>query len=116
MHLWGIAKFIYWNNPPEIDQETQVREKWTMARSGWHWVSVDLLFASVIMSLINFSSLLEAEKQLLFIMTVYFLSYGLVWVFTIFISKTFPRNYLRLGQWILLWIIGGLLFWAGLAS
>jgi hypothetical protein len=49
-------------------------------------------------------------------MTVYFLSYGLVWVFTIFISKAFPSNYLRLGQWILLWIIGGLLFWAGLAS
>jgi len=96
----------------KMDQESPVREKWTMARSGWHWVSVDLLFASILMFLINFSSLLKSEKQLLHILTIYFMSYGIVWLLTITISKAFPRNYLRLGQWILLWIIGGLIFWA----
>lgn len=96
----------------EMDQETQVREKWTMARSGWHWVSVDLLLASIGLALINFTSFLISEKQLLHILTVYFMAYGMVWLLTITISKSFPGNYLRLGQWILLWIIGGLTFWA----
>jgi len=95
-----------------FDQEIQTREKWTMVRSGWHWVSVDLLLASIGLALINFTAFLEAEKQLLHILTVYFLSYGMAWLLTITISKKFPGNYLRLGQWILLWIIGGLTFWA----
>ena len=81
-----------------------------MARCGWHWISFDLLFASSGLALINFTDFFENEKTLLQILTVYFLGYAIVWVVTITISKQFPKNYLKLGQWILLLAISGLIY------
>jgi len=75
------------------DKKYLKREKWTMARSGWHWISVDLVLALKILS-------------------VYFLVYGLAWLMGIAISKKFPLNYIKLGQWLLLWSISALVYWA----
>ena len=50
------------------------------------------------------------EKTLLQILTIYFLCYSIVWALTIAISKQFPKNYLKLGQWILLLLITGLIY------
>jgi hypothetical protein len=86
-------------------------EKWTMARNGWHWVSFDLLFTSVALALINFTDYLQGERFLLQVLAVYFFCNGIVWLTVITISKSFPQNYFKLGQWILLWLISGLIFW-----
>ena len=96
---------------PENDDNYLKQEKWTMARSGWHWVSFDLLLATIGLGIINFSDILESEKLLLQILSIYFFGYGIVWIIGITISKRFPKNYLKLGQWMLLWLIGGLIFW-----
>ena len=96
---------------PENDEKYLKREKWTMARSGWHWISFDLLFATIGLGLINFTDFLASEKLLLQILAIYFLGYGIVWLIGIAISKKFPKNYLKLGQWILLWVICGLIYW-----
>ena len=85
-------------------------EKWTMARCGWHWISFDLLFASIGLALINFTDVFDNEKTLLQILSIYFLGYSIAWAFTILISKQFPKNYLKLGQWILLLVISSLLY------
>lgn len=94
----------------DTDKGTEKLEKWTMARCGWHWISFDLLFASVGLALINFTDYLDNENTLLQILTIYFLGYSIVWAFTILISKQFPKNYLKLGQWILLLLISGLIY------
>ena len=94
----------------ENDEKYLKQEKWTMARSGWHWISVDLLFATIGLGIINFTDFLESEKLLLQILAIYFLGYGIVWLIGIGISRSFPRNYLKLGQWILLWLISGLIY------
>lgn len=96
----------------EEGENWQKREKWTMARSGWHWISFDLLFATIGIGLINFSDFLENEKLLLQILAIYFWGYGMVWLIGITISKKFPQNYLKLGQWIFLWLISGLIYWS----
>lgn len=96
---------------PGNDEKYLKQEKWTMARCGWHWISFDLLFATIGLGLINFTNFLENEKLLLQIISVYFLGYGIVWLIGIAISKKFPNNYLKLGQWILLWLISGLIYW-----
>lgn len=93
------------------DEKFIKQEKWTMARCGWHWISFDLLFAGIGMGLINFTEYFEAEKMLLDILTVYFFGYALVWLFAILISKKFSSNYFKLGQWILLLLIGSLLYY-----
>ena len=97
---------------PENDEDKNrlKREKWTMARCGWHWISFDLLFASFGLGVINFTDWLQDEELLLRILAVYFLGYGIAWLTGIVISKQFPKNYLKLGQWILLWIISGLVY------
>ena len=100
------------NQPTEeFDRDFQKREKWTMARCGWHWVSVDLLFTTIALGLINFSDFFDNEKTLLQILTIYFLGYAVVWALTIAISKSFPKNYLKLGQWVLLLLISGLIYY-----
>ena len=96
---------------PDTDNWAEKQEKWTMARCGWHWVSVDLLFASIGLTLINFTDFFDNEKMLLQILAVYFFGYTIVWAITIFISKSFEKNFLKLGQWLLLLIISGLIYW-----
>jgi len=87
------------------------QEKWTMVRCGWHWISFDLLFASIGLALINFTDVFDNEKTLFQILSFYFLGYSIAWAFTILISKQFSKNYLKLGQWILLFIISGLIYY-----
>jgi len=82
-----------------------------MARSGWLWISFDLLFATIGPGLKNFTDFFKNEKMPLQILAAYFLGYGIVWLIGIATSKKFPKNYLKLGQWILLWVISGLIYW-----
>lgn len=98
---------------PALDETdwANKQEKWTMARCGWHWISLDLLFASVGLALINFTDFFDNEKMLLQILSFYFGGYALIWIITVFISKSFPKNYLKLGQWILLLVISVLIYW-----
>lgn len=98
-------------DPQSADWEKR-QEKWTMtARCGWHWISVDLLFASIAMGLINFSDVLPSEQVILQMLSLYFLGYAIVWLIAIAMAKSFKNNYLKLGQWILLLAISGLI-WA----
>jgi len=94
-----------------IDNWTNKQEKWTMARCGWHWVSFDLLFVSIGLALINFTDCFDNERVLLQILAFYFLGCAIVWTITILISKPFEKNFLKLGQWLLLLIISGLIYW-----
>lgn len=111
LHTFVGDRELKVNEPIEgNDVNFQKREKWTMARCGWHWVSFDLLFATIGLGLINFTTYFENEKTLLQILAVYFLGYAVVWAFTITISKQFPKNYLKLGQWLLLLLISGLIY------
>ena len=93
------------------DEKNIKQEKWTMARCGWHWISFDLLFASIGLGLINFTDIFDSEKTLLQILIIYFSGYAFVWILTISISKQFPKNYLKLGQWILLLAISGFIYY-----
>ena len=95
----------------EMDDDHRRQGKWTMARCGWHWISLDLLFASIGLGLINFTDFFKDGRTLLYILAVYFFGYAAVWAFTILISRPFPRNYLKLGQWIFLLVVGGLILW-----
>ncbi len=95
---------------PSSEEIPKKREVWTMIRCGWHWISFDLLFASIGLAIINFTDVLANEKQLLQILATYFLGYSIVWIVVILFSKKFPNPFVKLGQWILLSIIGGLIY------
>lgn len=106
VHTFVGDKELKINEPDVINEKDFIkREKWTMARCGWHWVSWDLLMASVGLFLLNFTDFFTDKITVLQILICYFLGYAFVWICTIFISKIFPKNYLKLGQWILLLLI-----------
>ncbi len=111
IHTFVGDKELKINEPTDSYLENdQKREKWTMARCGWHWVSFDLLFATIGLSIINFTDYFDNEKTLLQILTIYFFGYAIVWLLVILLSKQFPKNFLKLAQWILLFIIGSLIY------
>ena len=95
----------------ETDENFQKRGTWTMARCGWHWISFDLLFATIGLLLVNVGYFRFVETIILELLAIYFLGYAVVWALTIAISKKFPKNYLKLGQWILLLLISGLIYY-----
>ncbi len=95
----------------EITNGDQSQQIWTMARCGWHWISFDLLFASVGLVLVNFTNFFENKKTVLQILSFYFLGYAIVWIIVLLISSSFQNNFLKLGQWILLLTISGLIFY-----
>ena len=86
------------------------RGVWTMARCGWHWISLDLLFATIGIFLLNYTDYFSDKVLLLNLLALYFLGYAIAWLISIIISKPFPKNYLKLGQWILLLTISGLIY------
>ena len=84
--------------------------RWTLARCGWHLFTIDLLYATIGLGIINFSDYFENEELLLKILAIYFFGYGIAWLVMIALSKKFPMNYLKLPQWILCLVISGLIY------
>jgi hypothetical protein len=80
---------------------------WVMSRCGWHWISFDLLFASIGLFMVNFTRFFASKKSILQLISVYFLGYSIVWIIVLFISPSFEGNFLKLGQWMLILAISG---------
>jgi hypothetical protein len=93
------------------DNDTLKQEKWTMARAGWHWLSLDLLLATIALALVNFTNYLNDKLLILNILVIYFVANAVTWAFTVSISDPFPKRYLKLGQWLLLTVISLLIYW-----
>jgi hypothetical protein len=85
-----------------------------MGRGAFHIVSIDFLFATIGLVLVNFTDFFTETKLLLNLLTLYFLGYGLAFLFTLIISKKFPNMYLKMWQWILMWAIAALIYWGNI--
>ena len=109
LHTFGGDKEYRSLEPESVDLSKQ--EKWTMGRGAFHIVSADFLLASVGLTLINFTNYFSDKKLLLNILSIYFLAYGVAFLLTVIISRKFPKNYLKLGQWMLLFVISGLIYY-----
>ena len=86
-------------------------EKWTLALCGWHWLSFDLFVASIVLTVFSFVDI-PHESIYLQIISIIFLGYGVVWFFVVVFSDKFPNRFFKLPQWILLLVIGGLIWMA----
>ncbi|MEO1515398.1 MAG: hypothetical protein AAFV95_10305 [Bacteroidota bacterium] len=90
------------------------QERWTQVRCGWHWVSMDLLLATIGLALVNFTDHFPDERTIVLLFSFYFLVYAIAWGITIAISRPFPMRFAKLGQWMLLLSISALLYWGTL--
>ncbi len=94
-----------------IDGSTDHREKWTMGRGAFHIVSADFLLAFIGLTLINFTEHVKEKSLILTLLSAYFFAYGLAFLLTLIISKKSKNSFLKLGQWLLLFAIAGLIYW-----
>jgi hypothetical protein len=81
-----------------------------MGRGAFHIVSVDFLFAFIGLTLINFTDYLAEKSFMLNLLALYFFAYGWAFLLTIIISKKFKNGFFKLGQWLLLFVIAGLIY------
>lgn len=111
VHAIQGDKELHSLQPTDPGNTGRLQERWTMARAGWHFVSFDLFWVTLGLTLINFTDLLPAKTTLLYVLAVYAAGTGIAWLLAVLISPRFPQNLLRLGQWMLLIGIGGLVLW-----
>lgn len=95
--------------PEERDHSSQV--KWTMGRGAFHIVSADFLLATIGLALINFTDYFSDKKLLLNILSLYFLAYGFAFLLTLIISRKFTNIFIKLWQWLLMFLISGLIYY-----
>lgn len=95
---------------PLSDAKERFRVFWTMGRGAFHIVSIDFLFATIGLALINFTDYFEETKLLLDLMALYFLGYGIAFLIALIISRKFPNMFLKMWQWLLMLVIAGLIY------
>ena len=98
-------------NCPEKTKET-----WVQARGGWHWVSVDLFFAGVLLLLLATTEIIKAKTEISLLLSIYFFLCGAVWFCTVSFSKTNNKQILVLGQWIFCFLMSGLIYFGSHAN
>ncbi len=99
---------------PSADSEKRFRVFWTMGRGAFHIVSVDFLFATVGLALINFTDYFKDTSLLLNLLALYFLGYGIAFLLALIISKKFKNIYIKMWQWLLMLVIAVLIYWGNL--
>ena len=110
-HIFGADKELKKIQPSaDTDQWIDKQEKWTMARGAFHLVTIDFICLSILLGLINFTDLIPNEQLILKFLVFYMLLWTCAWLLVVSISKQFAKNYLKLWQWILFVIIGGLIY------
>lgn len=96
---------------PKRDSPKRLKIFWTMGRGAFHIVSIDFLFATIGLTLINFTGYFNEPRILLNILALYFLGYGIAFLLTLIISRKFENIYLKMWQWLLMLVIAGLIYW-----
>lgn len=86
------------------------KEIWIQVRSGWHWVSLDLFLAGVLLLLLATTEIVETKTEILLILSIYFFLCGAVWLCTVAFSRTNNKQILVLGQWIFCFLMSGLIY------
>lgn len=109
VHTFG-GDGSYKKMEPEPDSPERFRIFWTMGRGAFHIVSIDFLFATIGLALINFTSYFKDTKLLLDLLALYFLGYGIAFFVTLLISKKFPNIFFKMWQWLLMFANAGLIY------
>ncbi len=90
------------------DSSAKASEVRLQTINGWHWVSADLLLAAIAFGAVGV--LRPASESLVLLgLSGYFLIVGVVWLVTTAVTtRGRPAMLLRLGQWILCFLLSAL--------
>lgn len=86
------------------------KETWVQVRSGWHWVSTDLLLSGILLILMATTEIITSKPEISLLLSIYFFACGVIWLSTVLISKTENKQIIILGQWIFCFLMSGLIY------
>ncbi len=109
LHAW-LGDREYKLLRPSNDANGKKIAIWIQARSGWHWVSMDLLLSGILLIALATSGMITAQKEIAFLLFLYFLMTGLAWFGTVLFSRTNNKQFFALGQWIFCFITSWLIY------
>ncbi len=96
---------------PSQDSQEKLKETWIQARSGWHWVSVDLLLTGILLIILSISNYIQAKQEVLMLLSIYFLATGIAWLGSVIISRDNDRQLFVLGQWLFCFTLSALIYY-----
>jgi len=105
-----VGDWEYRKIEPNSESDPRHRIFWTMGRGAFHIVSIDFLFAAIGLALINFTDYFREPKFVLDLLAYYFFGYGVAFLFTLIISKKFRNIFFKMWQWLLMLLIGSLIY------
>lgn len=95
---------------PVPESPDKTKETWVQARGGWHWVSVDLFLAGILLILLATTEIINAKSEILLLLSIYFMVCGFVWLGTVILSRGKINQILVLGQWVFCFVMSGLIY------
>ena len=108
-HVFVGDKEIRYLKPGE-EEPVHATTFWIQARGGWHWVSVDLLLASLFLLSVAITAASNEWSKFLHLLSVYFFVCGASWLTTVLFSRNNNKQLLTVGQWIFCFIMSGLIY------
>lgn len=95
------------------DDAGAARTAWVQALAGWHWVSVSLFAAAIVLLVAGFTDAIPNESTVLLMLSGYFALGGAAWFATLVVSgRGVRRRYLVLGQWGFCFVVAALAYFA----
>ncbi len=95
---------------PVTRNSTKTSDTWVQTRSGWHWVSTDLLLSGILLLLIETTQVISARTEILNLASIYFYCCGTAWLITVLISKDTVVQIWRVGQWMFCFLMSLLIY------
>lgn len=92
-------------------EEKKLTADWVQAMCAFQMLSVDLLAVSAALFAVVFLDLGSIENQIVLLISLLFLIWGVVWVVQLLWLKRPAANLLRLPHWAIWFVCSGLLFY-----
>lgn len=116
IHIYIGDKELCQLNPSKLNYENCSENTetltyiWIQTRCAFHMISSSLLLSGLLLICISNNLFIKFNKILLIYLAVQYFLYTIFWIVTLIVSKAPAKFYLKLGQWIMLFIIGLLIF------
>lgn len=91
--------------------EKRIQQYWMQSMAVFQLVSIDLLLFSLVLWAISLTDWIPAERELTLFFSVWFLLWGIGWLFQLFFLTQNKKDYLLLGQWLFCLVNAVLLYW-----
>lgn len=95
---------------PDANDEKKIRS-WKQVMCAFQMLAVDLGVVTILLFLISLTEIIPFEHEVIFILSLLYLLWGIVWLVQLFCLNSHRKTYLILPQWLLWFGCSALLYY-----